>query len=181
MVNELRRRLLQVDAPTPSVETLLHAFLPHKFVDHTHADAICALSNQPDGERRIRDALGADVAVLPWIMPGFPLAKAVADAFEAQPEPAPEAEPSPIEPVDAVAQTFPADLTDAALHTMYNWIEPRGLWRRMTHGGLAEAPDGVNADCYGDGWMIVVRLADESELEQLLHAADYAQHVKDRE
>jgi glycine cleavage system H protein len=49
------------------------------------------------------------------------------------------------------------------------------------NGGLAEAPDGVNADCYGDGWMIVVRLADESELEQLLHAADYAQHVKDRE
>jgi glycine cleavage system H protein len=47
--------------------------------------------------------------------------------------------------------------------------------------GLAEAPDGVNADCYGDGWMIVVRLTDDSDLEQLLGAADYAQHVKDRE
>ena len=47
--------------------------------------------------------------------------------------------------------------------------------------GLAEAPDGVNADCYGDGWMIVVKLSDESELEQLLNASDYMQHVKDRE
>jgi glycine cleavage system H protein len=49
------------------------------------------------------------------------------------------------------------------------------------NGGLAEAPDGVNADCYGDGWMIVVQLTDPSELEQLLSPADYAQHVKDRE
>jgi glycine cleavage system H protein len=47
--------------------------------------------------------------------------------------------------------------------------------------GLAEAPDGVNADCYGDGWMIVVQHSDASELEQLLSPADYAQHVKDRE
>jgi glycine cleavage system H protein len=49
------------------------------------------------------------------------------------------------------------------------------------NAGLAEAPDGVNADCYGDGWMLVVQIADESEFEQLLGAADYAQHVKDRE
>lgn len=49
------------------------------------------------------------------------------------------------------------------------------------NSGLAEAPDGVNADCYGDGWMIVVKLSDESELEQLLSAGDYMQHVKDRE
>ncbi|MBM4382782.1 MAG: glycine cleavage system protein GcvH [Deltaproteobacteria bacterium] len=48
------------------------------------------------------------------------------------------------------------------------------------NSGLAEAPDGVNADCYGDGWMIVVKLSDESELEQLLSAGDYMQHVKDR-
>jgi glycine cleavage system H protein len=49
------------------------------------------------------------------------------------------------------------------------------------NSGLAEAPDGVNADCYGDGWMLVVQLSDVSELEQLLSPADYAQHVKDRE
>jgi glycine cleavage system H protein len=47
--------------------------------------------------------------------------------------------------------------------------------------GLVDGPDCVNADCYGDGWMVVVQLSDESELEQLLAAADYVQHVKDRE
>ncbi len=46
---------------------------------------------------------------------------------------------------------------------------------------LAEAPDGVNADCYGDGWLIVVQVTDASELEQMLAPADYEQHVKDRE
>jgi rhamnose utilization protein RhaD (predicted bifunctional aldolase and dehydrogenase)/NAD(P)-dependent dehydrogenase (short-subunit alcohol dehydrogenase family) len=86
MVNELRRRLLDVNAPNPSVETLLHAFLPQRFVDHTHADAILLLTNQPDGQALVREALGEQVAILPYIMPGFPLAKAVADAFERQPD-----------------------------------------------------------------------------------------------
>jgi rhamnulose-1-phosphate aldolase/alcohol dehydrogenase len=85
MVDAVRGCLVDSRAPNPSVETLLHAFLPHAFVDHTHADAILALTDQPDGERRVREALGADVAVLPWIMPGFPLAKAVASAFERMP------------------------------------------------------------------------------------------------
>ncbi|MGE3175546.1 MAG: bifunctional aldolase/short-chain dehydrogenase [Planctomycetota bacterium] len=85
MVAELRRRLLDPHAPNPSVEALLHAFVPHAFVDHTHADAILALGNQPDGERLVRAALGPEVAILPWIMPGFPLAKAVAEAVERQP------------------------------------------------------------------------------------------------
>ncbi|MCC6671911.1 MAG: bifunctional aldolase/short-chain dehydrogenase [Planctomycetes bacterium] len=84
MVNQVRRRLLDSTAPNPSVETLLHAFLPETFVDHTHADAILVLTNQPDGAVRIREALGPRVAVLPWTMPGFPLAKAVADAYERQ-------------------------------------------------------------------------------------------------
>ena len=85
MVNQLRTRLLRADAPTPSVETLLHAFLPHKFVDHTHADAILELTDQPDGEARVRELFGDQVAILDWIMPGFPLAKAVADACESAP------------------------------------------------------------------------------------------------
>src|SRR5690606_2155666 len=71
MVAQIRRRLLDPGAPTPSVETLLHAFLPARFVDHTHADAILVLTNQPDGRAMVRDALGDDVAVLPWIFPGF--------------------------------------------------------------------------------------------------------------
>ncbi|MEE9310909.1 MAG: class II aldolase/adducin family protein, partial [Planctomycetota bacterium] len=50
MVNQLRTHLLDATSPNPSVETLLHAFLPHKFVDHSHADAILAITNRPDGE-----------------------------------------------------------------------------------------------------------------------------------
>ncbi len=86
MVNQVRIQLLNAKAPTPSVETLLHAFLPHRFVDHSHADAILVLTNQPNGEELIREAFGEDIPVLPWIMPGFPLAKAVADAYDANPE-----------------------------------------------------------------------------------------------
>lgn len=86
MVNAVRGALLDATAPNPSVEALLHAFLPHAFVDHTHANAILALTDQPDPERHVRAALGDDVLVLPWIMPGFPLAKAVADAYDARPD-----------------------------------------------------------------------------------------------
>lgn len=86
MVNEVRRQLLDTTAPNPSVETLLHAALPPKFVDHTHADAILILTNQPDGAAVVRQALGDRVAILPWIMPGFPLAKAVAQAYAENPD-----------------------------------------------------------------------------------------------
>jgi rhamnulose-1-phosphate aldolase/alcohol dehydrogenase len=86
MVNQLRTHLFDASSPNPSVEALLHAFLPHPFVDHSHADAILAISNQPDGEAKAKDALGDRVVVLPYIMPGFPLAKAVAEAFEANPK-----------------------------------------------------------------------------------------------
>lgn len=85
MVNQLRTHLFDASAPNPSVEALLHAFLPHKFVDHSHADAVLALTDQADGEARAREALGDRVVVLPYIMPGFPLAKAVADAWERSP------------------------------------------------------------------------------------------------
>lgn len=86
MVNAVRSALLDCTAPDPSVETLLHAFLPHRFVDHTHADAILALTDQPDGAELARAALGEQVAILPWIMPGFPLAQAVAAAVEERPD-----------------------------------------------------------------------------------------------
>ena len=86
MVNQLRTHLFDAASPTPSVETLLHAFLPHAFVDHSHADAVVAITNQADGGARARDALGERVTVLPFIMPGFPLAKAVAELYEARPE-----------------------------------------------------------------------------------------------
>ncbi|TMB00853.1 MAG: bifunctional aldolase/short-chain dehydrogenase [Deltaproteobacteria bacterium] len=85
MANELRTHLFDARSATPSLETLVHAFLPEKFVDHTHADAILALSNQAGGERVVREALGDDITVLGYVRPGLQLARAVADAYEATP------------------------------------------------------------------------------------------------
>ena len=85
MANELRTHLFDARSATPSVETLVHAFLPEKFVDHTHADAILALTNQAGSERVLRAALGDDVAILNYVRPGFQLARAVADAYDASP------------------------------------------------------------------------------------------------
>jgi rhamnulose-1-phosphate aldolase/alcohol dehydrogenase len=85
MVAEQRRALLDPSAPTPSIETLLHAFLPAKFVDHSHADAILALTNQPDGEARVRALFGDRVGWVPYTMPGFALAKRAAEVFEKDP------------------------------------------------------------------------------------------------
>jgi len=85
MVNALRIRLFDASAPNPSVETLLHAFLPHKFIDHSHADAILALVDQPTAEALCADVFGDRLAVVPYIMPGFALAKLAAETFEANP------------------------------------------------------------------------------------------------
>ncbi len=85
MLNELRTNLFDHKAPTPSIEALLHAFLPAMFIDHTHADAILALTNQKDGKEIARKVLGDDVIVLEYIKPGFQLAKAVADAYDNNP------------------------------------------------------------------------------------------------
>jgi len=82
MVNELATQVTRAGAPAPSVETILHAVLPHKFIDHTHADAVLAITNTPDGEARIREIYGDDVVIVPYVMPGFDLAKACAAIFE---------------------------------------------------------------------------------------------------
>jgi len=86
MVNDQRTHLLDASAPNPSVETLLHAFLPHKFVDHSHADAILVIANQPNGAEICREIYGDMLGVVPYIMPGFDLAKAAAEAYEKNPE-----------------------------------------------------------------------------------------------
>jgi rhamnose utilization protein RhaD (predicted bifunctional aldolase and dehydrogenase)/NAD(P)-dependent dehydrogenase (short-subunit alcohol dehydrogenase family) len=85
MVKILRANLLDPGAPNPSVETLLHAFLPHKFVDHTHTTAVLSLADQPDAAERIADLYGPKVGIVPYIMPGFRLAKRAAEVFEADP------------------------------------------------------------------------------------------------
>jgi rhamnose utilization protein RhaD (predicted bifunctional aldolase and dehydrogenase)/NAD(P)-dependent dehydrogenase (short-subunit alcohol dehydrogenase family) len=84
MVNELRTRLTRASAPNPSVEAILHAVLPHRYVDHTHADAVVTLTNTADGEARVRDVYGEEVVVIPYAMPGFDLARICAERFPAQ-------------------------------------------------------------------------------------------------
>ena len=84
MVNELNTHMLRAGAPSPSVETILHAILPHKYVDHTHADAVLSVSNAPDGEKRVREIYGDRVVVIPYIMAGFDLAAYCAREFPKQ-------------------------------------------------------------------------------------------------
>lgn len=82
MVNQLRTHLFDSSSPNPSVETLLHAFLPHKFVDHSHADSILAITNRPDGEALVKEIFGERIGIVPYVMPGFELAKVCADVYE---------------------------------------------------------------------------------------------------
>jgi rhamnose utilization protein RhaD (predicted bifunctional aldolase and dehydrogenase)/NAD(P)-dependent dehydrogenase (short-subunit alcohol dehydrogenase family) len=84
MANELRAACLDAAAPAPSVESILHALLPYKFVFHSHADAVLALTNTPDGERWVGEVYGDEVVVVPYVMPGFVLAQLCAERFPAQ-------------------------------------------------------------------------------------------------
>ena len=86
MVNVQRLNLLDSAAPNPSVETLLHAFLPHKFVDHTHAASVLSLVDQPDGEVLAREVYDGRMGIVPYIAPGFGLAKEAARVFEEKPD-----------------------------------------------------------------------------------------------
>ena len=81
MVNELKTQLTNASSPAPSVETILHAILPFKYVDHTHADAVVTITNTLEGKKRIREIYGDRVVIIPYVMPGFDLAKDVASIF----------------------------------------------------------------------------------------------------
>ena len=83
MVNELKTQQTIASAPTGSVEAILHAVLPFKYVDHTHADALVTISNTPEGARRVRELYGDSVVYIPYVMPGFDLARVVAERFAA--------------------------------------------------------------------------------------------------
>ncbi|NRP22611.1 4-formylbenzenesulfonate dehydrogenase TsaC1/TsaC2 [Ensifer adhaerens] len=84
MVMLQRRLLIDPAAPNPSVEAILHANLPFRHIDHTHANAIVSLTNQPHGEDLVRE-LFPDSIIVPYVMPGFDLAKACDAAFRANP------------------------------------------------------------------------------------------------
>ncbi len=86
MVNQFRTHMLDSTAPGPSIETLVHAFLPHKFIDHSHADSIVTLTNMADPEALLQEILGEKIGILPWIMPGFPLSKKVVELYEQRPD-----------------------------------------------------------------------------------------------
>src|SRR5581483_1017697 len=86
MVRVQRANLIDPGAPNPSVETLLHAFLPHKFIDHTHATAVLSLADQPDAAERCAELYRGRLGIVPYIMPGFLLAKKAAEVFEEDPE-----------------------------------------------------------------------------------------------
>lgn len=84
MAREYRLALLDPDAPFPSVETVLHAILPHKWVDHTHADALETIMDTPSGADRVRELYGDSVVYVPYVMPGFDLALECKRAYTEQ-------------------------------------------------------------------------------------------------
>ncbi len=86
MVSFVRSALLDSTAPNPSVETLLHAFFPHRYVDHSHANAVLSLTDQPDGESICRDVFGDRFGIIPYIMPGFALAQKAVEIYESRPD-----------------------------------------------------------------------------------------------
>lgn len=85
MVRLQRANLIDPAAPNPSVETLLHAFLPHAFVDHTHATAVLGIVDQDNSRDICEEVYGARMGFVRYIMPGFALAKDAAEVFDASP------------------------------------------------------------------------------------------------
>ena len=77
MVRYQRAAMTNPSAPTPSVEAILHAIIPHRFVDHTHADAVVTISNTCNGEKRLKELFGEKLLIVPYVMPGFILAKQI--------------------------------------------------------------------------------------------------------
>ena len=85
MVNYQKRNLINVKSPNPSVETFLHAFLPFKFVDHTHSDAIMNVTNRPGGLNFCKKIFGNKASIVPYVMPGFGLAKKINEVYSKNP------------------------------------------------------------------------------------------------
>ena len=85
MVAFQKRNLIDIKSPNPSVETFLHAFLPFKYVDHTHADAVLNVTNRPDGLNFSKKIFGDKVSIVPYVMPGFMLAKKIHEIYTKNP------------------------------------------------------------------------------------------------
>ena len=76
MVNGQKDAMIDISAPNPSVEAILHAIIPYKFVDHTHADAVVTISNSKDGLHHIKKVF-PNFLIVPYVMPGFILARTI--------------------------------------------------------------------------------------------------------
>ena len=85
MVAYQKRNLINIKSPNPSVETFLHAFLPFKFVDHTHSDAIMNITNRPEGLKFCKKIFGKKVSIVPYVMPGFGLSKKINEVYTKNP------------------------------------------------------------------------------------------------
>ena len=85
MVAYQKRNLIDIKSPNPSVETFLHAFLPFKFVDHTHSDAIMSVTNRPNGKNLCKKIFGPKVSIVSYVMPGFGLAKKINEVYSNNP------------------------------------------------------------------------------------------------
>tara|TARA_B100000029_G_scaffold39541_1_gene36920 strand:- start:519 stop:2552 length:2034 start_codon:yes stop_codon:yes gene_type:complete len=86
MVAYQKKNLIDIKSPNPSVETFLHAFLPFKYVDHTHADAVLNVTNRPGGLELCKKIFGNKVSVVPYVMPGFMLAKKIHEIYSKNPK-----------------------------------------------------------------------------------------------
>ena len=78
--------MIDIKSPNPSVETFLHAFLPFKYVDHTHADSILNITNRPGGLSLCKKIFGDKVSIVPYVMPGFMLAKKINEVYSKNPK-----------------------------------------------------------------------------------------------
>ena len=85
MVAYQKRNLIDIKSPNPSVETFLHAFLPFKFVDHTHSDAIMDITNRSNGKELCKKIFGPKVSIVPYVMPGFGLAQKINEVYNKNP------------------------------------------------------------------------------------------------
>ena len=85
MVSYQKRNLIDIKSPNPSVETFLHAFLPFKYVDHTHADAVLNITNRPGGLKLCKKIFGNKTSIVPYVMPGFMLAKKINEVYSKNP------------------------------------------------------------------------------------------------
>ncbi|PPR47093.1 MAG: Dihydroanticapsin 7-dehydrogenase [Alphaproteobacteria bacterium MarineAlpha5_Bin9] len=86
MINFQKKFMVDTNFPNSSVETLLHAFLPHKYIDHTHSNAILSIINQENDYDICKKVFGNELAIVPYIMPGFMLAKKATQIYDKNPK-----------------------------------------------------------------------------------------------